>query len=75
MDKNEMIYTLLLDLKEEQTELIKETVAIKNDLKYHIYRTKLLEARTEYLVTWKQMVPIVATIGVVIGILKTLELI
>ena len=68
-----LLYPLVLSMKEQQEELLKKTVAIQKDLKYHIKRTDLLEKRTEFTVTWKQLLLIVTTTGAVIGIIKALE--
>ena len=67
-----LLYELVLSMKEHQEELMKKTVAIQQDLKYHIKRTDLLETRTEYVMTWKQLLLVVTVTGSIIGILKTL---
>jgi len=66
-----LLYELVLSMKEHQEDIMKKTVAIQKDLNYHIKRTHLLETRTEYLMTWKQMFLIVTVTGSIIGILKT----
>ena len=74
MRQLELLYDLVLSMKEHQEELMEKTVAIQKDLEYHIHRTALLEKRTEYLMTWKQMLLVVTVTGTVVGILKALEL-
>jgi len=75
MDKDEIIYTLLLEMKEDQIENGKDIAAIKEDLKHHIRRTHLLEKRTEYVVTWRQGLVILPVLISIVGLLKTLEMI
>lgn len=67
-----LLYELVLSMKEQQEDLLEKTVAIQKDLAYHIHRTNLLETRTEYLMTWKQLLAITTVTGTVVGILKSL---
>ena len=70
-----ILYELILSMKENQDDMMEKTVAIQQDLKYHIKRTDLLETRTEYVMTWRQLLVIVTVTGSVVGILKTIGVI
>ena len=70
-----ILYDLILSMKENQDDMMEKTVAIQQDLKYHIKRTDLLETRTEYVMTWRQLLVIVTVTGSVVGILKTIGVI
>lgn len=70
-----ILYDLVLSMKENQDDMMEKTVAIQQDLKYHIKRTDLLETRTEYVMTWRQLLVIVTVTGSVVGILKTIGVI
>ncbi len=68
MKRDDMIFEMLKSLNEKQDEQTKTLASVEADLKYHIYRTDLLEKAVDdkaNKINWK-------LIGIVVGILASL---
>lgn len=67
MRRDDMIFEMLKSLNEKQDEQTKTLASVEADLKYHIYRTDLLEETVRAKankINWK-------LIGVIIGIVAS----